>query len=485
MRENDMAIMEENGPSISYKELKKYIQDLRKNCFQTRELVLVISDNSLADILFYVSCLSGRIPIMIINENYKKDEIDDIVRRYKPKFICVNSDNQMNHLKKYTLKTSFFNHVILSRNDCKKYIIDKEIALLLSTSSSTGSKKFVVLSYRNIEVNTLSIISALHIKQGDKAAIMLPLSYTYGLSVVDTYLKCKGTLLIPTSRLFEKNYWLFLGRNGVNALCGVPFTYYIIKKLKILENNILNELKLMTQAGGKLDISTQQYFLQIAKKESVNFAVMYGQTEATARISCFFLNEYPEKIGSVGLVIPGGRCSVDKTIKYIYRSQPVGEIIYEGENVSMGYADNLESVISHFFDKGKSGSILHTGDFGYIDSDNFLYIKGRLSRFVKIYGVRISLDELEENIKKQISLDTVCIAIHNGICTEKLGILIEDAQKHKYSKKDLFHLLSGYGISSRMVQIKAIQDIPHNQNGKVDYFTLEKLFHHESFFRED
>lgn len=479
MSENDIAIIEENGPVLSYKELKEHIHDLRENCFQSREFVLVISDHSLATILFYVSCLSGKIPIMIINEHYKKAELEDIITRYRPKLICSNSKFKMNQFKNYRLKKTFFHHMILSRNDNENYIIDKEIALLLSTSSSTGSKKFVMLSYRNIEVNTLSIIRALHIEKGDRAAVMLPLSYTYGLSIVNTYLKCKGTLLIPTSNIFEENYWLFLSKNRVNAICGVPYTYYILMKLNILKNKKLNALKLMTQAGGKLDQSTQQYFLQIAQKDNVNFAIMYGQTEATARISCYFLNEYPEKIGSVGLAIPGGKISLDEMKKWKYQGQSVGEIIYEGENVYMGYADNLESICSHCFDEDQSTNILHTGDFGYIDSDNFLYIKGRISRFIKLYGVRISLDELEDSIKKHLSLDAVCIAIHNSVCTEKLGIIIPNIHKQKYNQINLLNLLSGYGISSKMVQIKAIKDFPHNQNGKIDYLTLEKFFNHE------
>lgn len=192
----------------------------------------------------------------------------------------------------------------------------------------------------------------------------------------------------------------------------------------------------------------------MALSRNFDFAVMYGQTEATARITCHILNENPDKLGSAGRVLMGGSIGVNG-----------GELVYKGENVTMGYAKSYRDLA----DGDERGSVLYTGDTGYIDGDGFVYITGRKSRVSKINGHRISLDELENLIEKDCGITAACVGkpdgIHIVLETERCEKSVTEYVKNYVVRKT--------GINGRLIKLSVIGALPRSANGKLLYEKIE------------
>ena len=342
-----------------------------------------------------------------------------------------------------------YGYALCLRSIGEDFPINEELALLLSTSGSTGSIKYVRQSYKNIMVNTESIITALEIKKSDRAMVMLPLTYTYGLSIVNTYLKVGATLLIPSKGILNTSFWNFARKVHCTSICGVPVTYDYLRMVKFAWSSVPS-ITLATQAGGKLSAMTEEYMCDCAESNHFDFAVMYGQTEATARISCHFLNRNPEKKGSVGRVVKGGKVTIED-----------GEIVYHGENVSMGYACDYKDLALG----DVNNETLHTGDLGYMDEEGYIYVTGRMKRIAKVNGVRISLDELESIIEEKYDYSCMCIERDDIIHIFLEADNIDDSYV-LYLSRDLSNQLK---INIRNISINLVDKIPRLVNGKKDY----------------
>ena len=222
----------------------------------------------------------------------------------------------------------------------------------------------------------------------------------------------------------------------------------------------LPQLKTITQAGGKLNHELNKEFTEYCRKNNKRFYVMYGQTEATARMS-YLPPEYSvEKLGSMGIAIPGGQFSlIDEFGNKIEGYNEVGELVYTGKNVSMGYATSGEDLAQGDENKG----ILVTGDLAKQDEDGFFYIVGRKKRFVKLYGNRVNLDETERLIKNLIS-DCACSGED-----DKMLIYLTD----KNLKEDIIKFVSSkIGINPRAFELRYVKKIPKNSSGKTIYSKL-------------
>ena len=353
----------------------------------------------------------------------------------------------------YVISGRLYDYRLYRKAKMHKLLINSKLALLLATSGSTGSCKYVRISYDNIVYNTKSIIKALEIKNTDKAGVMLPLSYTYGLSVVNTYLYVGASLIICDESIGSNDTWNYFERCGGNVICGVPDTYELLYLMNIWRRPGLH-LKLATQAGGRLNPDTEENILKLAYEQGFDFAVMYGQTEATARMTCHFLNRNPEHIHSVGKPVAGGNISILD-----------GEVIYSGPNVSLGYAEGLEDLALGDENKG----ILHTGDIGKIDKDGFLYITGRIKRIAKAGGKRINLDELEAIIEHNSGMRTACIEKDCCIC---IMVISGDSSILDEIQNEVISLLN---VNRRFVRTYSIRKLPVNTHGKRDYNELAAM----------
>lgn len=436
---------------ISYEELDLYIEELTisllDNSNKKRKLVAVYTDNTIESIVMYVTCLKSGYPVMMLGKFSDINYGASVTDAYKPYYIWCKETEVTGYKRLITWKGYALYRII-----CEvEYKLHDNLALLLSTSGSTGSKKYVRISYDNLKSNTEAIIEALRISKRDKAMVMLPLCYTYGLSIINTYLSVGATLLITDYKVGNKEFWEFFDEHKGTAICGVPLLYDLLRTIHF-DWEKHPTLKLATQAGGKLSARTEKYMLEKAFASGFDFAVMYGQTEATARISCHFLNENKAKLGSVGRCIPGGRITNQE-----------GELVYYGENVTMGYASGYEELCLGDMNKG----CLKTGDLGYIDEDGFIYITGRTKRIAKLNGIRVSLVELDDAIGEMIDRNIYSVQVR-----DKIILYIEDDSKEEVRKEmqaQIIESIINFGLSKYDLDIEFIKQLPRDERGKLHF----------------
>lgn len=455
---DNVAVITEKGEKISYAELNDFTKDLSQNLVQ-RSLVFNLSSNRLGALIGYVAALQyGNVPLML-DENIDFNQLMYFIDLYKPDYLYVPADKA----SLFQYETIYERHqfVLLKTPFKQVYPLNEALAILLTTSGSMGSPKFVRQSYDNLESNTKAIIDYLQISEKDRAITSLPMNYTYGLSVINSHLECGASLILTEATLMQKEFWNQIAEYKATSLAGVPYTYEMLDRLRFWRRD-LPFLKTLTQAGGKLSPELQQKFAQYAADNSKKFVVMYGQTEATARMGWLPPENALEKFGAMGIAIPGGEFYlIDAEGKKITIPEEVGELVYEGRNVTLGYAEKGEDLIKGDEFSGR----LVTGDMAKFDEDGFYYIVGRKKRFLKIFGNRVNLDETERLIKSHFSeLDCACCGKDDA-----MQIFINDERSLK-AVQDFVACTSKLNFSA--FKVKYIDKLPKNEAGKTMYREL-------------
>ena len=314
---------------------------------------------------------------------------------YKPSYIfCEKNKIRNDNLYKSILK--YKSYILFERKKNEENVLNKDLMLLMSTSGTTGSPKFVRQSYLNVLSNTKKIIKYLNIKSQDITITSLPISYVYGLSVINTHLLAGATIVLTNRSMVEKKFWDLIATFKVNNFSGVPYNYSIIEKIS--KKGLPSSLKYTTQAGGKMNHVLIKNIINIYKKHEIKLIQMYGAAEATSRMSYLNWKYADKKIGSIGKPIPGGSFYlIDKKEKKFKKKFKKGELVYQGKNVCMGYAESLRDLSLPDLNKG----LLKTGDIAYKDHNGFYFIVGRKNRYTKIYGIRVDLSELESILSKR------------------------------------------------------------------------------------
>ena len=452
------AIIDEEGVKTTYADLNNFSKILTKH-IPSRSLILTLNKNSIGSIVGYFSFINNELVPLMIDAKTDIQLINRLINKYKPKYLWL-PNNKIIDFPNTVLVYELLDYCLLKFENHKISDIHKDLGILLTTSGSTGSPKTVKISYKNMHSNALSIIKYLSLKSNEKPITTLPMSYSFGLSIINSHWLVGATILLTSRTIFEKEFWRFLKREKATSISGVPYTYDILNKLRFTRME-LPHLKTLTQAGGKINETLQKQFAEFCKKNKKRFFVMYGQTEATARMSYLPDNEALTKIGSIGIPIPGGKFSLlNENGKKIEKINTVGELIYEGGNVCMGYAESMEDLSENDKNKGK----LFTGDLAKIDEDGFYYIVGRKKRFLKIFGNRVNLDEIE-SILKEITTDCACTGND-----EKIIIYVTENLKHEKIRE---FISVKTGLHHSIFSINVIDEIPKNSSGKTIYSELK------------
>ena len=458
------ALVSSKHGIIKYTDLINYERKL-KNVIEKESLIIIISTNSLLPIITYIFGVRNNCKVMMVDSKTNTDEIKKIINIYQHEYIILPEKMYKERLFDDNKKLfSDYDYVIIKNIKLykNKSKINKKISVLLPTSGSMGSPKFVMLSQENITSNTKSIIQFLKIKKDDRAITTMPMSYTYMLSIINTHIEVGALIVVTEDSLISRQFWDTYNQNKVTSFSGVPYLFEILKKLKF-ERIFIPSLKTITQAGGKLDKNIINSISSLCEKKDVEFITMYGQTEATARISYLDYKYLNKKIGSIGKVIPGGKMWLeDSSKKIIVKPGQKGELIYEGPNVFIGYANTLSDLIK----PKKQAKILKTGDIASFDKDNFFYIEGRIKRIAKIFGNRFNLDEIEDRMLK-LNFEIFCRD------SEKKLLVYFDKE---YSEKDILMNLASITHQNK-VAFKCIKlsNIPRTNSGKVDFGMLSKI----------
>lgn len=455
---SSQAAVESGGGSITYGLLAEEGAGLY-SAIGRRCLVICLCSNSIGSLVGYTSFINNRVVPLMLDSNADIQLILSIIDKYQPQYIWApesfkdtfGSFEQVSGCRGYSLfKTGF--------GDCDMF---GELALLLATSGSTGSPKMVRLSYGNVEANMLSIAQYLELNADERPITTLPMNYSYGLSIINSHLHVGAVLLMTDRSVMEREFWSFFREQGATSFGGVPYTYEMLDRLRFYRME-LGSLKTMTQAGGKLSYDLHKKFAQYAADSGKRFIVMYGQTEATARMTYLPHEKALEKCGSIGVPIPGGRVLI---IGGNGEPDKAGELIYEGDNVSLGYAESRDDLRRGDENNGR----LVTGDMARQDDDGYLFITGRKKRFLKIFGSRVSLDEAEHLVKAGFSgLGCACSGADDA-----MYIFIDQKDMEDAVKK---YMVSKTGIHHSAFKVMHIDPIPKNEAGKIQYGALEKYF---------
>jgi len=442
------AVIQDDGTILSYSELCT-TSDSLASIINRRTLTFILCTNTIASVVGYVGFLRNDIVPVLVDSELDPELLQKLIRTYEPAYLW-SPDKRLQDLGG-TVVHSYEGYSLLRTIHAEDVSLHPDLGLLLTTSGSTGSPKLVRQSYRNIEANTNSIIEYLGILSTDRPITTLPMSYTYGLSILNSHLVAGATILMTEHTLMQKEFWSFLKEQKATTFGGVPYTYQMLDRLRFFNMNIPS-LRYLTQAGGKLSYDLSHKVATKARDKGIDFIVMYGQTEATARMSYLPASRAIDKCGSMGVPIPGGE----------FWLQVVGELVYRGDNVTLGYAECKADLALGDERRG----ILVTGDMAKRDADGFYYIVGRKKRFVKIFGSRVNLDETE-----RLLLDKGYTCACTGV-DDRMSVYTEHEGKEDEIHKLVSHLLN---LNMSAFIVRYIPAIPKNESGKTLYTALENL----------
>ena len=458
---NSAAAEDEFGNVLTYSQLA----DLQKTFEEKvgRALAFNLCRNSLGSLAGYAAMINAGVVPVLIASDLDGELLGGLMSTYKPEYIWLPNDMKASFAKTEEVCSCFGYTLIKTGNPPVK--LHDDLALLLTTSGSTGSSKLVRQSYKNIKANTESIVEYLKLDSSERPITTLPMNYTYGLSIINTHLWVGAKILMTDKTLMQKEFWQFFKSAEATSFGGVPYTYEILKKLRFFRMD-LPSLRYMTQAGGKLTPELHKEFAEDSIAKGRDFIIMYGQTEATARMAYLPAEKSLEKYGSMGIAIPGGRFDlVDTDGSVITEPDKVGELVYYGFNVTLGYAESVNDLA-----KGdERGGRLVTGDMAKMDADGYFYIVGRKKRFLKMFGKRVNLDEIDRLMKAEF--DNVDCA-SDGV-DDKMYLFITDEALLERARKFISEKTN---INFSAIIPVFVEEIPKSDSGKTQYAELKKLF---------
>jgi long-chain acyl-CoA synthetase len=468
------ALLSDTGLAVTYGELCRFPEEMKCHV-KERKLAFCMCENSPGAVAGYIGFIENKTVPLMLDAGTGEIQIKNFLNTYRPDYIWAPLSKEQ-EFTALLMSAPVFNaceyslwDLNKSGNNAKENEEDKscelhpDLALLLATSGSTGSPKLVKLTMKNVESNAQAILEYLHIDENERPITSLPLQYTYGLSIVNSHLLAGATVLMTKSSYVQSGFWEFLEKEKATSFGGVPYTYQILKKMRVFRKDIPS-IRYLTQAGGKLPKELQEEIGLWAEKFKKKFYVMYGQTEATARMAYLPAEKCLEKLGSMGIAIPGGRFYlIDEKGSETDGIGVTGELIYEGPNVFMGYANTKADLLTGDENHGR----LETGDLAKRDEDGFYYIVGRKKRFIKMYGIRVSLDQCE-NILKEIYPEAEIIC---GGSDDNIKIYTTDENVSRSAPEKLADILK---MSPKGFSGVYVEKIPRNSAGKIMYKELMK-----------
>jgi non-ribosomal peptide synthetase component E (peptide arylation enzyme)/surface polysaccharide O-acyltransferase-like enzyme len=435
-----VALVGEHG-SLTYADLADGVAATAERLGPTRRLVLIEGGHTVEAITAHLGALAGGHVVLLSGDA----AVDSLALAYRPDVVIAEEFTEV--------------------REGTAHDLHPDLALLLSTSGSTGSPKLVRLSHDNLLANARAIADYLALTPDDLAATTLPMHYCYGLSVLHSHLVAGAGLLLTERSVLELEFWDEFRASGATSFAGVPHTFELLDRVGFAELD-LPTLRYVTQAGGKLAPADVRRHAELGVRRGYDLFVMYGQTEATARMAYLppaLALTSPE---AIGVPIPGGGFHLEPLperplTRAAEDTVAVGELVYDGPNVMLGYAESPADLA-----RGREVEHLRTGDVARLRTDGLYEVIGRRSRITKVFGLRIDLDHVERVLAQQ----GVIVAAADGgdhlilaVCDGARPVRVDDVQA--LVKRQ-------FNLPPAGVHVSTWAEIPLLPTGKTDYRRL-------------
>ncbi|AOY98928.1 hypothetical protein BKK81_06375 [Cupriavidus sp. USMAHM13] len=439
------SLILEDGLILSYAQLAQRADEIFADAIlPSRTLIAIECENTVASVSAYLGALRGGYPALLVDAQLDEQLRKRLYRHFRVAYVHDAAGRWVSQ-------------------DQPSPQVHPDVAVLLSTSGSTGSPKLVKLTAANLDANAASIAQYLQLGDDERPITSLPIHYSYGLSVLNSHLSVGGTVLLTGQPVTARKFWDMFREHGATSLAGVPTIYAMLKQLRF-ERMELPSLRTMTQAGGRLAPELVRWFSELATSRGQRFFVMYGQTEATARMAYVPSQKLPEKASSIGIPIPGGKLElVGEDGRVVEAIGETGELRYSGPNVMMGYASEVEDLAKPDLHEG----VLLTGDLATRDEDGFFHVVGRIKRFIKVFGNRIGLDEVEEQLRE----DRYDVAVTGR---DDLLVVAVRGAAEDIKEKLSSHVSARYRLHRSAIRVHTVEAFPLSTSGKVQYAELLK-----------
>jgi acyl-CoA synthetase (AMP-forming)/AMP-acid ligase II len=422
---------------VTYAELESRVEARGARLGDAPRLVLVTASNTVESVVSYLAALRGGHPVLLAADD-DPAAIGALVDAYDPDMLLAGAE-------------------IDERRRVTHHDLHPELALLLSTSGSTGTPKLVRLSRTNVDANAASIGEYLRLTPDDRAMTSLPMQYCYGLSVLNSYLRAGAGIVLTELSVVDTCFWRAFRRAGATSFAGVPHTFDLLDHVGFADLE-LPSLRYITQAGGRMRPETVRRYAELGAERGWELFVMYGQTEATARMAYLPPSVAASRPTCIGVPVPGGSLSIDAP-----DADGVGELVYRGDNVMLGYAHGPADLAA-----SRTIDALRTGDLARRHADGLVEIVGRRSRIVKPFGVRVDLDDLERNLAAR-GIEATCAGDDEHVVA---GVLAGAGTDVSAAAAAALDDLLGLPHSHRSVV--TFDALPRLGTGKPDYEAIRR-----------
>ncbi len=413
------------GESLTYADLARRVDDTAALLGPTRRLVLVEGANSLDALVSHLAALTHGHVVLLAAPG---EPARRLTEAWDPDVVVRDG-------------------AVRERRDGTRHDLHPDLALLLSTSGTTGSPKLVRLSHDNLRSNAASISDYLRLTPDDRAITSLPLHYCYGLSVVHSHLLVGAALVLTDTSVVDECFWRLAESAGATSFAGVPYTFELLERSGFDPGRVPT-LRQVTQAGGRLDPDRVRSWSARGRRAGWDLVVMYGATEATARMAWLppaLADAHPD---SIGVPVPGGSFRIDP----VPESPPgVGELVYSGPNVMLGYAEAAPDL-----GRGRDVTELRTGDLAR-EVDGLVEVVGRCGRHAKLFGLRLDLDHLERLVA---GTEVRCVVVD--------GTLHAFHTRPRGSDRLREAVAAASGLPTSAVRVTRLDTLPRTAAGKPD-----------------
>ena len=438
----DLALLVNRDTTVTYRDLARMADAFVDRLPAGSQLIALQACNAVEAIVAYLGCLRHCHPVILLGPESLND--GRIVETYRPNFLYLFEDGEWRLI-----------HLTAEPAACTG-----ELAVLLSTSGTTGAPKLVKLSHTNIDSNARAIARYLELSSNERAITTLSFYYSYGMAVVNSHLSVGARIVLTQESLVSDGFWELFHANEVTSLALVPYQFEFLTKIGFKDMS-LPSLHYITQAGGRLAADKIREYAQLSQTQGWRLFIMYGQTEASPRISYIPPADLLENLDAIGRPVPGGEIVLlNDSGGEIDAANEIGELVYRGPNVMLGYAENRGDLATP-----RDVTELRTGDLAVRKANGYFKIVGRLKRFIKLYGLRINLDDVEIFLTGQG---------HRVYCSGTDELLVVFHVDGVDEAAIAATLNAKYNIQKSHIAFRQLPEIPLMPTGKVDYRKLKE-----------